>query len=218
MLTEEIGLNPALAAAGIEAVETDLGEWIVQLMDDRPSHILAPAVHLSAEQVADLFSRHSGETIDAADTGRLVGYARGALREAFLAAEVGITGANFAVADSGTLILVESEGNIRLCTSLPRVHVAVMGIEKVLRDWDAAAHLVQMLALAAHGKRAPTYTSYITGPAVGGDDGPQELHVVLVDDGRSDLLGTELESALHCIRCGACLYACPVYRQIGRAS
>jgi L-lactate dehydrogenase complex protein LldF len=215
MLTEEIGLNPALAAAGIEAVETDLGEWIVQLLGDRPSHILAPAVHLSAEQVAQLFSHRSGERFDAADTSKLVGYARGALREAFLAGEVGITGANFAVADSGTLILVESEGNIRLCSSLPRVHIAVMGIEKVVRDWEAAAHLVQMLALAAHGKRAPTFTSLITGPARDGDDGPEELHVVLVDDGRSDLLGTELESALHCIRCGACLYACPVYRQIG---
>ena len=215
MLTEEIALNPALAAAGIEAVETDLGEWIVQLLGDRPSHILAPAVHLSAEQVAELFSRRSGEQFDAADTSRLVGYARRALREAFLAGEVGITGAHFAVAESGTLILVESEGNIRMCTSLPRVHIAVMGIEKVLRDWEAAAHLVQMLALAAHGKPAPTYTSLITGPAAGGDDGPEELHVVLVDDGRSALRGTELESALHCIRCGACLYACPVYRQIG---
>jgi L-lactate dehydrogenase complex protein LldF len=213
MLTEEIALNPALEAAGIEAVETDLGEWIVQLRGDRPSHILAPAVHLSAEQVAELFSRRSGETFDPADTSRLVGHARSALREAFLAADVGITGVNFAVAESGTLILVESEGNIRLCTSLPRVHIAVMGIEKVLRDWDAAAHMVQMLALAAHGRRAPTYTSMITG--AGSDDGPQELHVVLVDDGRSALRGTELESALHCIRCGACLYACPVYRQVG---
>jgi L-lactate dehydrogenase complex protein LldF len=172
-------------------------------------------VHLSAGQVAQLFSRRSGEAFDAQDTSRLVGYARGALREAFLAADVGITGANFAVASSGTLVLVESEGNIRLCTSLPRVHIAVMGIEKVLRDWEAAAHLVQMLALAAHGKPAPTYTSFITGPAAAGDDGPEELHVVLVDDGRSDLLDTELESALHCIRCGACLYACPVYRQVG---
>jgi L-lactate dehydrogenase complex protein LldF len=215
MLTEEIALNPALASAGIEAVETDLGEWIVQLLGDRPSHILAPAVHLSAERVAELFSERSGEHFDAADTSKLVGYARRALRAAFLEGQVGITGANFAVAESGTLILVESEGNIRLCSSLPRVHIAVMGIEKVLRDWTGAAHMVQMLALAAHGKRAPTYTSLITGPAAEGDDGPDELHVVLVDDGRSALRGTELESALHCIRCGACLYACPVYRQVG---
>ena len=215
MLSEEIGLNPALEAAGIEVVETDLGEYIVQLLEDRPSHILAPAVHLSAEQVAELFSRLSGESFDAADTSRLVGYARGALREAFLTGDVGITGANFAVAETGTLVLIESEGNIRMVSSLPRVHIAVMGIEKVLRDWDAAAHLVQMLPLAAHGRPAATYTSFVTGPARAGDDGPRELHLVLVDDGRSALRGTELESALHCIRCGACLYACPVYRQIG---
>ncbi|HVL96789.1 MAG TPA: lactate utilization protein B [Solirubrobacteraceae bacterium] len=215
MLGEEIGLNGALEAAGIEAVETDLGEWIVQLLGDRPSHILAPAVHLSAEQVAGLFSARAGERLDPADTRGLVGYARRALREAFLAGDVGITGGNFLIAGTGTLVLVESEGNIRMCTSLPRVHIAVVGIEKVLRDWDAAAHMIQMLALAAHGKRAPTYTSLITGPARDGDDGPEELHVVLVDDGRSALRDTPLESALHCIRCGACLYACPVYRQIG---
>ena len=215
MLTEEIALNPALERAGIDVVETDLGEYIVQLLEDRPSHILAPAVHLSAEQVAELFSRRSGEDFDAADTSRLVGYARGALREAFLAGDVGITGANFAVAETGTLILVESEGNIRMVSSLPRVHIVVMGIEKLLRDWEAAAHMVQMLPLAAHGRPAATYTSFVTGPAGAGDDGPDELHLVLVDDGRSALLGSELESALHCIRCGACLYACPVYRQIG---
>ena len=212
MLTEEIGLNDALAAAGIDVVETDLGEWILQLLGDRPSHILAPAVHLSAERVAELFSERSGQQLDAADTRRLVGYARGALREAFLAGDVGISGVNFAVAETGTLILLESEGNIRLCTSLPRVHIAVMGVEKVLRDWQGAAHMVQMLPLAAHGKPAATYTSFITGV---GEEGPQELHLVLVDDGRMALRGTELESALHCIRCGACLYACPVYRQVG---
>jgi L-lactate dehydrogenase complex protein LldF len=212
MLSEEIALNPALERAGLDVVETDLGEWILQLLGDRPSHILAPAVHLSAEQVAELFSARAGEPIDAADTRRLVGYARAALREAFLAADVGITGVNFAVAETGTLILVESEGNIRLTSSLPRVHIALMGIEKVLRDWEGAGHLVQMLPLAAHGKPAATYTSLITGV---GEGGPEELHLILVDDGRSALRGTELESALHCIRCGACLYACPVYRQVG---
>lgn len=213
MLTEEIGLNAALAAAGIDVVETDLGEWIVQLMDDRPSHILAPAVHLSAEQVAELFSERSGARLRAADTSALVDYARAALREAFVAGDVGITGVNLAVAETGTLVLVESEGNIRLCTSLPRVHVAVMGIEKVVRDWEAAAAVLDILPLASHGKPAATYTSLLTG--VGPDDGPDELHLVLVDDGRSGLLGTELQSALQCIRCGACLYACPVYRQTG---
>jgi L-lactate dehydrogenase complex protein LldF len=215
MLTEEIGLNDALAAAGVEAVETDLGEYIVQALDDRPSHLLAPAVHLSAGQVAELFERESGRPFHPDDTQALVGYARGVLRERFLAAEVGITGVNLAVAETGTLILVESEGNIRLSTGLPRVHVAVMGIEKVVRDWAGAAHLMQLLPLAAHGVPAPASLSLVTGPARDGDDGPEELHLVLVDDGRSALRGTEYESALHCIRCGACLYACPVYRQIG---
>jgi L-lactate dehydrogenase complex protein LldF len=206
MLTEEIGLD-------VDAVETDLGEWIIQLLGDRPSHILAPSIHVSAEQVAELFSKHSGDTYDAADTRRLVGYARETLRERFLEARIGITGVNLAVAETGTLVLVESEGNIRMCSGLPRRHIALMGIEKVVRDWAGAAHLVELLPLAAHGKPAATYTSYVTG--VADDDGPDELHLVLVDDGRSALLGTELESALHCIRCGACLYACPVYRQVG---
>jgi L-lactate dehydrogenase complex protein LldF len=215
MLTEEIGLDEALAAAGIDAVETDLGEYIVQALGDRPSHLLAPAVHLSAGQVAELFERESGRSFDPDDTQALVAYARGVLRERFLAADVGITGVNLAVAETGTLILVESEGNIRLSTGLPRVHVAVMGIEKVVRDWSGAAHLMQLLPLAAHGVPAPASLSLVTGPARDGDDGPEELQLVLVDDGRSALRGTEYESALHCIRCGACLYACPVYRQIG---
>jgi L-lactate dehydrogenase complex protein LldF len=213
MLSEEVALNPGLEAAGIEVIETDLGEWILQLLGQRPSHILAPAVHVSAEEVAALFSKRAGVDYDAADTSRMVGYAREALREAFLAGDVGITGANMAVAETGTLILVESEGNIRLCSGLPRVHIALMGIEKVIRDWEGAAHMVQLLPLAAVGKPAATYSSFITG--VGDDDGPDELHIVLVDDGRSALRGTDLESALHCIRCGACLYACPVYRQVG---
>ncbi len=215
MTAEEIGLNEALAGAGIDSVETDLGEYIVEELGDRPSHILAPAVHVSAAQVAELFGRLSGQELDPADTDALVSYARGALRERFIAADLGISGVNMAVAETGTLVIVESEGNVRLTTSLPRVHVALMGVEKVIRDWEGAAHMVQMLPLAAHGKRAAAYTSYITGPARDGDDGPEELHLVLVDDGRSALRGTEWEEALHCIRCGACLYACPVYRQVG---
>lgn len=215
MTSEEINLDAALAQAGIEAVETDLGEYIVQAMGDRPSHILAPAVHLSAAQVADLFARESGRHFDPDDTAALVDYARGVLRERFLAAEVGITGVNLAIAETGTLAIVESEGNIRLATSLPRVHIALMGIEKVIRDWEGAAHLIQMLPLAAHGKPAAASTSFITGPARDGDDGPREIHLVLLDGGRSAIRGTPFEEALHCIRCGACLYACPVYRQVG---
>jgi len=215
MTSEETGLNAALEAAGITAVETDLGEYVVQALGDRPSHILAPAVHLSAADVAALFSRLSGRAFDPADTRALVDYARGALRDRFLAAEVGITGVNLAIAETGTLVLVESEGNIRLSTSMPPVHIALMGIEKVIRDWAGAAHLVQMLPLASQGTLAAGSTSFITGPARDGDDGPRELHLVLLDDGRSALRGGPLEEALHCIRCGACLYACPVYRQIG---
>ncbi|HWF26465.1 MAG TPA: lactate utilization protein B [Solirubrobacteraceae bacterium] len=215
MTSEEIGLGPALAAAGIEAVETDLGEYIVQALGDRPSHLLAPAVHLSAGQVAELFARESGRPFDPDDTGALVSYARGVLRHRFLAAEVGITGVNLAVAETGTLVIVESEGNIRLATALPRIHIALMGIEKVIRDWEGAAHLIQMLPLAAHGTMAAASTSFITGPARDGDDGPQEVHLVLLDNGRSAVRGTPFEAALHCIRCGACLYACPVYRQVG---
>jgi L-lactate dehydrogenase complex protein LldF len=215
MTSEEIGLGPALAQAGIEAVETDLGEYIVQAMGDRPSHLLAPAVHLNAGQVAELFARESGREFDADDTAALVAYARDVLRRRFLAAEVGITGVNLAVAETGTLAIVESEGNIRLATSLPRVHIALMGIEKVIRDWEGAAHLIQMLPLASQGKLAAASTSFITGPARGGDDGPEEVHLVLLDDGRSAIRGTPFEEALHCIRCGACLYACPVYRQVG---
>jgi len=215
MTGEEIGLGPALALAGIDAVETDLGEYIVQAIGDRPSHIVAPAVHLSAAQVADLFTRESGRRFDPDDTAALVEYARGVLRARFLAADVGITGINLAVAETGTLAIVESEGNIRLTTSLPRVHIAVMGIEKVIRDWSGAAHLLQMLPLAAHGTPAAASTSFITGPARDGDDGPEEVHLVLLDGGRSAIRGTPFEEALHCIRCGACLYACPVYRQVG---
>jgi L-lactate dehydrogenase complex protein LldF len=215
MTSEEIGLGAALAQAGIEAVETDLGEYIVQAMGDRPSHLLAPAVHLSAAQVADLFARESGRHFDPDDTAALVDYARRILRERFLAAEVGITGVNLAVAETGTLAIVESEGNIRLATALPRIHIALMGIEKVIRNWDGAAHLIQMLPLAAHGTPAAASTSFITGPARDGDDGPQEVHLVLLDGGRSALRGTPFEETLHCIRCGACLYACPVYRQVG---
>jgi L-lactate dehydrogenase complex protein LldF len=215
MTAEEIGLNEALERAGLEPVETDLGEYIVQQLGDRPSHILAPAVHLSAAQVAELFGRLSGEHFDPADTAALVAYARGVLREQFLSADVGITGVNMAVAETGSLVLVESEGNIRLSASLPRTHVALMGIEKVVRDWAGAAHLMQMLPLASHGRPAAASTSVVTGPARDGDDGPDELHLVLLDAGRSAIRGTDLEEALQCIRCGACLYACPVYRQVG---
>jgi L-lactate dehydrogenase complex protein LldF len=215
MTSEEIGLNEALTAAGIEPVETDLGEYIVQQLGDRPSHVLAPAVHLNAGQIAELFTKLSGDDYDSEDTERLVSYARGVLRARFTEAGVGITGGNLLVAETGTICLVESEGNIRLSSSLPRTHIALVGIEKVVRDWEGAAHVLKMLPLASHGKPAPASLSLVTGPAQAGDDGPSELHVVLLDAGRSALRGSAYEEALHCIRCGACLYACPVYRQTG---
>ena len=216
MLTEEIGLNHALAAAGIDAVETDLGEYIVQAARRPP---LPPARAGGAPQ------RGPDRRAVRARVGPRLRPRRhpgaGRLRRERSCASAssrprsGSPGSTCAVAESGTLVLVESEGNIRLCTALPRVHVAVMGIEKVVRDWAGAAHLMQLLPLAAHGVPAPASLSLITGPARDGDDGPEALHLVLVDDGRCALRGTEYESALHCIRCGACLYACPVYRQIG---
>jgi L-lactate dehydrogenase complex protein LldF len=215
MTSEEVGLNEALTAAGIEPVETDLGEYIVQQLGDRPSHVLAPAVHLNAGQVAELFTKLSGDEYDSEDTERLVSYARGVLRERFVEADVGITGGNLLVAETGTICLVESEGNIRLSSSLPRTHIALVGIEKIVRDWEGAAHVLKILPLASHGKPAAASTSLVTGPAAEGDDGPEELHVVLLDAGRSALRGSAYEEALHCIRCGACLYACPVYRQTG---
>jgi L-lactate dehydrogenase complex protein LldF len=204
MLSEEIELNGALSAAGIEPVETDLGEYLVQRRGERPSHILAPAVHLSARQAAQTLGLDSG------DAGELVAHARALLREKFLAADVGITGVNIAVAKTGTLIIVESEGNIRLSCGLPKRHVAIMGLEKVVADWTGAAHLMQILPLAAHGRPAPTYASLVSAPDPGHD-----LHLVLVDNGRSGIRGSEVEEVLQCIRCGACLYACPVYRQVG---
>lgn len=215
MTSEETGLGAALAEAGVTPVETDLGEWLVQERGERPSHILAPAVHLSAAQVAEQLGEHAHRPFDADDTQAMVSYARAELRRQFLAADVGITGANFVVAETGTLVVVESEGNVRLTSSLPRVHVALVGIEKVVRDWAGAAHLVEMVSLAAHGKRMPASTSLVTGPAREGDDGPEEVHIVLLDDGRSAAAEGPLAEALQCIRCGACLYACPVYRQVG---
>ncbi len=215
MLSEEIGLNKALEAQGITPIETDLGEYIVQQRGEHPSHILAPAVHLNAAQVAELFSKLGSGDIAADDTGGLVQFARKMLRDKFLTAKVGISGANFAIAETGTLVIVESEGNIRMCTTQPRVHIAVVGIERLVRDWEAASHLIQMLPMAAHGTRMPANVSLITGPARKGEEGPQEIHVVLVDNGRSKIRNGPYREVLHCIRCAACVAACPVYRQVG---
>ena len=215
MATEEIKLNEALEEAGLSAVETDLGEWILQLAGQHPSHIIAPAVHLNVGQIQELFEAESGGPVPR-EREALVAHARRRLREVFAAADIGVSGVNLAVAETGTLCVVENEGNARLVTALPRIHVAVMGMERVVEDWDQAAHLLQLLPMAAIGDDAATYVNLITGPRAADEaDGPQELHLVLLDGGRAALRGTDLEEALDCIRCGACLYSCPMWRSVG---
>ncbi len=216
MTTEEIGLNPALEAAGVETVETDLGEYIIQLAGETPAHIIAPAIHMSKDEVAELFVAKLGSPRLSRHE-ELTGEARRRLRDAFRRAEMGITGVNFAVADSGTLAIVENEGNVRLTTSLPPVHVAVMGMEKVVPDLAALSVFLKILARSATGQQMSSYVSLLTGPRrPGEEDGPDAFHLVVLDNGRSRLLADpELREALYCIRCGACLNVCPIYRHAG---
>lgn len=216
MVSEEIGLNDALSAAGITPVETDLGEYLIQLADEPPAHIIAPAMHQTKEAAAELLSQVAGRPLDPTDIATLGAEARAQLRERFLSAGMGISGGNLLVAESGSLVLVENEGNIRLTTSAPRVHVAVVGIEKIVPTWGDAAVWLQLLPRSATGQATSIYTSIITGCARPDDpDGPRELHIVLLDNGRSELIGTPYEEVLQCIRCGACLNVCPVYREAG---
>ena len=215
MVSEEIGLNEALEAAGMEVVETDLGAFIVQLTHEDPYHIIAPALHLTLEQVRELFSRESGEELPA-EPDVLAAYARRRLREKFMTADLGISGGNFGIASTGTVVLVTNEGNGRMSTTLPGTHVAVMGMERLLPDWESLDTALTLLTRAGTSQRISTYVSAISGPRRDGDrDGPRELHVVLVDNGRSSILGTKYEAVLKCIRCGACLDHCPVYGCIG---
>ena len=211
MLTEECGLNPELERHGIEVVDTDLGERIVQLAHEPPSHIIMPAIHRSRADIGALFERELASPPGDTDPARLTEAARRDLRGRFLAADAAITGANFAVAETGTLVLVTNEGNADLGTSLPRLHVACLGIEKVVPGLADLAVLLRLLARSATGQPISAYTSLLTGPGPGG-----ELHVVLVDNGRTRLLADPRHrSALACIRCGACLNTCPVYRRAG---
>ena len=215
MATEEIHLNEALERAGVTPAETDLGEYIIQLAHERPSHIIAPAIHKTKGQVADLFSREFKRRVEA-DPEVLTKIARGELREKFLQADLGITGANFAVADTGTVVLVTNEGNGRMVTSLPRVHVAVMGVEKVVPSLTDLMVFLAILAKSATGQKLSVYTTLVRGPRRAGElEGPEEFHLVLLDNGRIAQLGGPLREALYCLRCGACLNVCPVYRQIG---
>lgn len=216
MASEEIHLGDALQAAGITPVETDLGEMIVQLAGQPPSHITAPALHLSRREIGTIFAEKLGVPYTD-DPEALVAIARERLRRAFLEAPVGITGVNFAVAESGTLVLVENEGNIRLATTLPRVHIALMGIEKVVPRLADAAVLLRVLARSATGQRTTSYVSLLTGPKRAAEaDGPEQVHVVLLDNGRGRLLADPpLRGSLACIRCGACMNVCPVFQHVG---
>lgn len=215
MTTEEIHLNHALEAEGFHVVETDFGEYILQVAGQRPSHLVAPAVHLRVPQVAEILSRDAGEALPE-DPEQLAAYARRTLRKEFARADVGISGANFAVAETGTVVLVTNEGNGRLTTSLPRVHIAVLGMEKVIPRLADLPVFLKVLARAATGQKLSIYTSLITGARQPGElDGPDEFHLVVLDNGRSRILGGPLRESLFCIRCGACLNACPIYRNIG---
>ena len=215
MTSEEIHLNEALEGAGIETVETDLGEYIIQLAGHRPSHIVGPAVHLSAEQIAEILSKPAGERLPA-EREVLAGFARKALRQKFAQADVGISGANFAIAETGSIVLVTNEGNGRLTCALPKCHIAIMGLEKVIPRLADLPSFLKVLARAATGQKLSVYTQIITGPRQPGElDGPDEFHLVILDNGRSRILGGPLRESLFCIRCGACLNACPIYRSVG---
>jgi L-lactate dehydrogenase complex protein LldF len=215
MATEEIGLNAALEAAGVRVVETDLGEYILQLAGEHPVHIVAPAIEKTKEDVAELLSGAEGRPVRA-ELGELTEAARRQLRETFVSADVGITGVNFGVSDTGTIVIVTNEGNGRLVSSLPRIHIAVMGMERLVADLGDLAVLLRLLGRSGTGQRLTTYTTLITGPRRPGEqDGPDELHVVILDNGRSRLLEGPYREMLACIRCGACLNVCPVYRRTG---
>jgi len=216
MATEETGLNQALIEAGIATLETDLGEFIVQLAGVAPSHIIAPAVHLTKEGIADLFRQKLGVEAPAEPVA-LAAIARARLRKAFLAAEMGISGANFMVAETGTLVIVSNEGNGRMCTTLPPIHVALAGIDKVLPDMESLAVVLKLLPRSATGQKMTSYVSFIRGPSKSSKEGgPHELHLILLDNGRTRVLADEISrDTLLCIRCGVCLNVCPVYNHVG---
>ncbi|MFZ0577006.1 MAG: LutB/LldF family L-lactate oxidation iron-sulfur protein [Psychrobacillus psychrotolerans] len=216
MVTEEIGLNAALESIGCEVVETDLGEYILQLDDhDPPSHIVVPALHKKKEQIRDLFTKKINYT-KSENPEELAKHARYTLREKFLEADLGVTGCNFGVAESGTICLVTNEGNARLVTTIPKTQITVMGMERLVPTFEDLDVMVSLLTRASVGQRITSYVSLLTGPKKQEEvDGPEELHIVIVDNGRSKILGTDFQEILQCIRCGACLNVCPVYRHIG---
>jgi len=216
MVTEEMALNKALEAADVKVRETDLGEYILQINDnERPSHIIAPVVHKDKEQVADLFEKHH-HLPRKTDIAEMTREAREILRPQFLAADMGVTGGNFIIADTGSVALVTNEGNEGMCTINPRVHVAITGVEKVVPTLEDFATLIRLLPRSATGQSISNYVSLLTGPKREGDlDGPEHMYFVILDGGRTGLLGGEFEEMLRCIKCGACMNHCPVYQKIG---
>lgn len=216
MVTEEINMNEALERAGCEVIESDLGEWILQVDDhDPPSHIVTPALHKNKEQIRDVFKEKLGYD-KTEKPEELALFAREKLREEFLQADIGITGCNFAIAESGTISLVTNEGNARMVTTIPKTQITVMGMERIVPTWEEMEVLVSLLTRAAVGQKLTSYITALTGPRQEGEaDGPEEFHLVIVDNGRSNILGTAFQSILHCIRCAACINVCPVYRHVG---
>lgn len=216
MTTEEIHLNDFLEKQGIESLESDLGEYIVQLLGQPPYHIVTPAMHLSKEEIAQLFHEKFGTPVDATPT-QLTQKARELLREKYLKADVGVSGANFLLADTGSIALTENEGNARLCTTFPKIHIAIVGIEKLIPSMVDLDLFWPLLATHGTGQNLTVYNTILSGPRQPGEtDGPEEMYVILLDNGRTNLLAQkEQRQALYCIRCGACLNACPVYKNIG---
>jgi L-lactate dehydrogenase complex protein LldF len=217
MVSEEIGFNHAMEAAGIEAFESDMGEYIVQLAGEAPSHIIMPAIHKTKQEIAQLFADEVPGVTYTEDVDALIQIGRRVLRRKFADADIGLSGVNFAVAETGTLCLVENEGNGRMCTTVPRVHLAITGIEKVVEKLEHLPPLLSLLTRSATGQSVTTYVNMISGPRKPGEkDGPQEVHLILLDNGRTQAYADdELRATLQCIRCGACMNHCPVYARIG---
>ncbi|MGC5324854.1 LutB/LldF family L-lactate oxidation iron-sulfur protein [Brevibacillus sp. SYSU BS000544] len=216
MVSEEVHINKFFEESKIEVVETDLGEYIIQLAGETPSHIIIPAIHKNKQQVAELFSAEAGRQLPA-DTQILAGFARSKLREKFLEADIGMTGCNFAIAESGSMVIFSNEGNGRMVSTVPKTQITMMGMERIIPSWEDLETMATLLPRSATGQKLTVYMSAINGPRREQDsDGPEDMHIIIIDNGRSRQLGDpEFQEVLNCIRCGACLNACPVYRHVG---